>query len=103
MRLDENPLLVGMPPEVMDVFRNQAFATNQISEGRIDGVPNAASSVPTTGLFKVGDFVRNSAPSELGTAGSKYVLFGWLTVTATVPGVTPTPAVFVQMRYLTGN
>jgi hypothetical protein len=68
---------------------------NMIAEGRLSGSVNAAASAPATGVYAVGDFVRNAAPTELGTAGSKFVVMGWLCVTA--------PLTFVPTRSLTGN
>lgn len=78
-------------------MREVAIQVNNASEGRIAGAYNALASAPTTGEYQVGDFVRNSAPSELGNAGSKYVIFGWQNIVAGSPGT------FVQMRFLTGN
>jgi hypothetical protein len=74
-----------------------AYQVNAISEGRIAGFYSATTSVPTSGTYAQGDFVRNSTPSEAGTAGSKYVVFGWL---CTVSG---TPGTWVPCRFLTGN
>ncbi len=61
----------------------------------LDGTQS--NSVPSTGINIVGDFVRNSNPSELGSAGSKYIIHGWTCVTAGSPGV------WIQNRSLTGN
>lgn len=58
---------------------------------------NSAVSIPTGNTWAQGDIVRNSNPSELGGAGSKYVLLGWI---CTVSG---TPGTWVEMRTLTGN
>jgi hypothetical protein len=57
------------------------------------------TAVPTgtRTFFYVGDEVRNSAPIEEGTAGAKYVTYGWL---CTVEG---RPGTWLPMRYLTGN
>lgn len=77
------------------LFNSIEKQLNGISEGQISAVTNASSTVPTTGSYQVGDFVRNSSPSELGTAGSKYVVMGWICTAA--------PTTFVQCRALTGN
>lgn len=69
---------------------------NNLSEGLISAVSNATSAAPTTGSYNVGDFVRNSTPSELGSAGSKYVIYGWMATSSS-------PLAFVQCRFLTGN
>lgn len=52
-----------------------------------------ASSVPTTGTWADGQCVKNTAPAELGTAGSKYVVLGWMLVSGN----------WLPMRFLTGN
>lgn len=68
---------------------------NALSEGKMVARYNATTTMPTTGVYAVGDFVPNSTPTELGSAGSKYILLGWTCVAA--------PLTFVQTRALTGN
>lgn len=58
---------------------------------------NALTAAPTTDTWALGDFVRNSAPSELGAPGAKYVIYGWINVVAGTPGT------WVPARFLTGN
>lgn len=70
---------------------------NGITEGSMAVKHSASTAAPTTGSYSVGDFVPNSTPSELGSAGSKYIIVGWTNVTAGTPGT------FVQTRALTGN
>lgn len=65
---------------------------NLISEGRVSAVFNATAA-PSSGTYSPGDFVRNSAPSETGSAGSKYVVLGWVY----------TAAGFKDCRVLTGG
>jgi hypothetical protein len=79
------------------IFREHASQLNSLSEGRVGAVTNATTAAPTTGTYAQGDFVRNSTPSELGAAASKYIIHGWQ---CTVSG---TPGTWVQCRYLTGN
>ena len=83
--------------KLKDIFRTFAQRMNAATDGRIAAIDNAASSIPTTGMYAVGDVVRNSLPTELGTAGSKYIITSW---TCTVAG---SPGTFVQTRSLTGN
>lgn len=100
MRLEENPQLPlgdNWRYTLQRVLRNTAQKVNQLADGKVAGTDFALTAAPTTGQFQVGDFVKNSAPSELGSAGSKYVVAGWLCVTAGSPGT------FVQCRFLTGN
>ena len=82
---------------LVDIFRAVYARINDLSDGRIAGIDNAASSVPTVGSYTKGDFVRNSAPAELGITSSKYFIDGWVCVAAGTPGT------FVQKRCLTGN
>ena len=102
MRLEENPLLptdtqTNLVYTLSRLFRNISAKVNQIGDGRLVGSDLVAASIPTTGTYAAGDFIRNSAPVEAGTAGSKYVVLGWI---CTVGG---TPGTLLQVRALTGN
>lgn len=90
----EMPFLVR---QLTEKHREIATQVNQLSEGAMVASYAARTAAPTTGTWQQGDFVRNSAPTELGTTPNKYVLFGWI---CTVSG---TPGTWVQQRYLTGN
>ncbi len=106
MRLEENPQLPQNPDTdyarnlnfvLSRLLRNIASKVNGIGDGRIVGSDLVAAVIPTTGTYAQGDFIRNSAPVEAGTAGSKFVLVGWI---VTVGG---TPGTLLPCRYLTGN
>lgn len=86
-----------MERKLTDLFRATNVQVNQLTEGTVSAVHSASTAAPTAGSYAVGDFVRNSAPAEAGTAGSKFVVMGWL---CTVGG---TPGTFVACRALTGN
>jgi hypothetical protein len=77
-------------------FDSLTGQVNGISEGRIASVTNAYTEPPVAGTYAQGDFVRNSAPAELGTEGAKYVVTGWVCVEAGSPGT------WVEQRTLTG-
>ena len=79
------------------ILTDIATQLNNLSEGRIAAATNAATAPPTTGEHQAGDYVRNSAPAELGTAGAKYVITGWVCTAAGTPGT------WKQCRALTGN
>lgn len=96
MKLNNSPRVAINDPNLQRELREHALQVNGLSEGRIANAYNAQSAVPTTGEYAVGDFVRNSAPSELGSALSRYVVFGWLCTD-------DNPLTFVQCRFLTGN
>ena len=55
------------------------------------------TAAPTTGTWAQGDKCKNTSPSELGTAGSKYLIIGWCC------SVSGTPGTWLQIRNLTGN
>jgi len=106
MRLEENPQLpLGQDTKYSSdlnfvlsrLFRNIGQKVNALADGRISGNDFTAATIPTTGSFSQGDFIKNSAPVEAGTAGSKYVLLGWV---CTVGG---TPGTLLPVRTLTGN
>jgi hypothetical protein len=102
MRLEENPLLptdtqTNLVYTLSRLFRNIAQKVNQIGDGRLNGSDLVAASIPTTGTYAAGDFIRNSAPVEAGSASSKYVVLGWI---CTVGG---SPGTLLQCRVLTGN
>ena len=96
-RLNLQPRVALNDPAMQRELRDHAMQVNQLTEGRLSAVTNATTAAPTTGSHAQGDFVRNSAPSELGAAASKYVIFGWICVTGGTPGT------WVQDRFLTGN
>lgn len=80
--------------QVLPVFAKQV---NAVSEGRIAGHHNAASTAPASGLYQRGDYLRNSQPQVLGPAGSQYVIKGWVCITGGEPGT------WVQDRGATGT
>lgn len=69
---------------------------NELSGGRVSASV-ALDAPPSSGLWGLGDEVRNSSPVELGTAGSKYIVRGWLCVSAGEPGT------WKEQRFLTGG
>lgn len=103
MRLQANPYLPDGDQKQLvrqlDSLLKAAFTQiNQLSEGQVVAVTNAATAAPTGSAvnYNLGDFILNSAPAELGTAGSKYIIHGWRCVAAGAPGT------WVQARFLTG-
>lgn len=84
--------------QLTDLHRQIGTQLNQLSEGQIQAVTNAATAAPTGAVvaYQQGDFIRNSAPTELGAPGAKYCVFGFLCVAAGSPGT------WVDVRTLTG-
>ena len=96
MRISKTPRQ-NVDAETAQWMRELATQINALSEGKAVALYQSASSAPTTGTYAQGDFVTNNTPTELGTAGQKYVIRGWI---CTVGG---TPGTWVQCRFLTGN
>lgn len=101
MRLQDNPALPAELPSLVrqldTLHRAIAQQVNQLSEGTAVAFYNASTAAPTAGSYNVGDFIRNSAPAELGAPGSKYIIHGWQCTVAGSPGT------WLQCRFLTGN
>jgi hypothetical protein len=102
MRLYEDPKIPAADSATFGVTMKTLIAgafrqLNALTEGRLSAVHNAATAAPTTGDWAQGDFIRYAAPVEAGTAGSKYVLLGWICVASGTPGT------WKECRALTGN
>lgn len=97
MKTNTTPRVGTNDPVLQRELREHATQINLLSEGRIAAFYTALTAAPTSGMWMQGDSIKNSVPSELGTAGSKYFIDGW---TCTVSG---TPGTWVQRRCLTGN
>lgn len=82
----------GLKQELVE----HAILLNLLTDGRLSGTNNATNAAPTSGTHAQGDFVRNSTPTEAGTAGSKYVVLGWVAVSGGTPGT------WKECRVLTG-
>lgn len=91
MKLNTTPRLND--PNIVRELREHAQQVNAMAEGRLSGTYNAQPAAPTTGNYAPGDFIRNSAPTELGVATSMHVVFGWL-----FDGTN-----WLECRFLTGN
>lgn len=79
------------------LLRQIAQQINSVSEGTQVAFYTSATSIPTSGTWGTGDFMLNSAPAELGTASSKYIVHGWRCLAGGAPGT------WVPCRFLTGN
>lgn len=97
MKTNTTPRVGTNDPVLQRELREHATQINLLSEGRIAALYTALTAAPTSGTWMQGDSVKNSAPTELGAASSKYIIDGW---TCTVSG---TPGTWVQRRCLTGN
>lgn len=102
MKLNEDPVLPSLTgptflPFLKHLLASLARQVNGATEGRIASIHGAMTAAPTTGDWAQGDVVRNSTPTEQGTAGNKYVVTGWVCVASGTPGT------WVAARALTGN
>lgn len=80
-----------------DRLRETAVKVNGLASGRVAAKENTYTAAPTTGDWTQGDEVKNSAPTELGSAGSRYVVLGWVCVASGSPGT------WKECRCLTGG
>lgn len=88
------PELIKALTQLLPMFARQV---NAVSEGRVSGYYNAVPAAPTTGKWQHGDYLKNTAPAELGAEGSKYVVKGWICVASGEPGT------WVEDRGVTGG
>lgn len=82
---------------IIELFRDTAKKVNALARGKFAAIDQTGTAAPTTGTWAQGDFVANSNRTELGSAGSKYVVMGWVCVAGGTPGT------WVPSRTLTGN
>ena len=100
-RLPQDDSLPSLKRQLYSLFRDIAQQVNALSDGSIVAIDNSVTTAPTSGTWKQGDFVRNSAPVEAGAASSKYVITGWIRVTDGDNNVLNTD--WLACRSLTGN
>lgn len=96
-RLAESQEMRQLQQALTPLLGNTARKVNAMASGRAVGRDEAATAAPTTGSYQQGDEVFNSTPTELGAAGSRYVVIGFKCIASGTPGT------WVQMRVLTGN
>lgn len=83
-------------------IRHNNYGGAKLMRGNIgnDATSGRGTSAPVAGMalqWYAGDKTENTTASELGTAGSKYVIIGWVCTAQGDPGT------WVQQRVLTGN
>jgi hypothetical protein len=66
---------------LVDYLRQVANKLSALSTGAFSAVDNASATLPTSGEYSAGDYVAKSGPVVAGTAGSRYVVYGWLRIT----------------------
>jgi hypothetical protein len=93
--------LAALVIQVSDLLIRISNQLNGVTEGSIVAIHNARTSVPTTGTWNQGDYVRKSNPVEAGGAGVKYIIKGWTRVTSGTGNTLNTD--WFEDRALTGN
>lgn len=98
LQLETNPQFSpqNLTYQLTALLQQNAVLTNNLAGGRIVG-RRRDTAAPTTGGHNLGDIMWNSAPAELGSVSSKYVIIGWICTAAGTPGT------WLEMRTLTGN
>lgn len=96
MKLPNSPTIANVSPDLLRLIGKIVTQLNGITEGTLSAFHTAATAAPTSGSWGRGDEVKNSAPVEAGTVGSKYVITGWICTAAGTPGT------WKEMRTLTG-
>lgn len=97
MKINLTPRVAVNDPDLQRSLKDIARQVNGLSEGLMAASYNAMPTAPTTGDHAQGDYVKNTAPIELGAVASKYVIHGWICVAGGTPGT------WMQDRRLTGN
>jgi hypothetical protein len=87
-RLPNSDKISELKTRLYELFRVISNAHNDSYYWETSG-----TAAPTTGTWSIGDKCKNTNPSEAGSAGSKYIVTGWI-YTATG---------WLQLRTLTGN
>ena len=96
MKLNKTPRK-PVDPDTDLWYRQIAQQVNGLSEGVIAASYNALTATPTSGTAAQGDYIKNRTPTELGAAGNKHVVLGFICVVSGSPGT------WLQHRGLTGN
>lgn len=97
MKLSLTPRVATRDPDLQRELNGHARQVNDLTEGRIGAVHNAATTPPAMGVYQQGDTIRNGVPAELGSPGSKYVVKEFICIVSGSPGT------WVECRFLTGN
>lgn len=84
---------------LQDTLNKVVDQLNNLSDDKITANTSAYTAAPIgpNQPYTQGDFIKNVNVSVLGTAGSQYVILGWVCVKSGAPGT------WVQCRTLTGT
>lgn len=87
-RLPIDDKISSLKTRIYELFRGIAIAHNDSYMWETSG-----TAAPSSGTWAQGDKCMNTAPSELGLVGTKYVVIGWVY----------SGSAWLEMRNLTGN
>jgi hypothetical protein len=100
-RLPETNEAPRLALALTEYLRRLSRKVDEMAYGRIAEMDSAAPTPPVAGTWARGDFVRNSQPTQLGTAGSRYIVLGWSRLTNGSANALNTD--WFEVRALTGN
>lgn len=83
---------------VSEIIRAICQQIDSLSEGRIVANYQANSTAPVSVGGAVGDFIKDSSPTVLGTVGAQYIREGWVCTSADSSNAT-----WVEKRFMTGT
>ena len=95
-RINRTPRM-AVNADMAAFFDQLARQINGLSEGRISSRYSARTAAPTTETWAKGDFVANSSPTQLGSAGNEYFVDGWKCIVGGTPGT------WVESRCMTAD
>lgn len=82
-------------------IRQPTYTGGQTTRFHLQRSYQDRSSIPTSGSYEKGDYIRNINPSVLGTTGSQYFVKGWIRLTTGSNHVLNTD--WAEERVLTGT
>jgi hypothetical protein len=92
-----NPAQIGAYIDVGGVFLTDETHGGKLARFNDVSKILLGENAPANGTFNKGDEVKNINPKEQGSAGSKYIIDGWVCITEGTPGT------WLQKKYFTGN
>lgn len=87
-------------PSIVRWLKKLYAQINRLSSESINAYTTSSTGPPPANsvtIYAQGDFIRNEAPTVQGSAGSHYVVTGWLCVAGGKPGT------WVECRSATGT
>lgn len=99
-QIPNNPSAPGFASLLKSYLQIIQQEVNLLANGYVAGKLNATTAPPAAGnkaVYAKGDFIPNNNPVVTGTAGSQFIVIGWMCTLGGQPGT------WVQCRTLTGT